>query len=129
MSIFLSISHLTVCQDSNPTYFAERHQSYRLEVHPSPLFSKEFCSIFQKYYYLGKSPLEMFFVTIIFVTVKIIASCTEHSRFTEHALTTTLIFSKFDFPDIDVSFAACFMASDVSCSTFEKYAHMYVAAL
>ena len=60
-----------VCQDSDPTYFTERHQYYHLEVRQSPLFSEKICNIFQEYYYLGKSPSKMFFVTIILALLSI----------------------------------------------------------
>ena len=60
-----------VCQDSDPTYFTERHQYYHLEIHPSPLFSEKLCNVFQEYYHLGKSPSEMFFVTIILALLSI----------------------------------------------------------
>ena len=65
LQICHSESLCLACQDSDPTFFTERHQYYHLEVHPSPLFSKKLCSVFQEYYYLGKSPWEMFFLTII----------------------------------------------------------------
>ena len=125
LQIYHSETLCLLCEDSKPTYFAERHRYYHLEVHPSFLFSEKFCSVFQGYYYLGKLPLEMFFVTII---LKYTAFCAEHSCL-EYALATALIFSKFDIPDTDTSFAACFTASDVSHSAFEKYAHMYITAL
>ena len=35
----------------------------------------------------------------------------------------------FDMPLSDTFFAACFIASEVSSSAFEKYAHIYVTAL
>ena len=116
LQIYHSETLCLVCPGGNPTYFAERHQYYHLEVYPGPIFSEKFFSVFQEYYYLFLKC----FCNHNSAINKDTASYTEHSHFVKYALVTALIFSKFDFPDTDASFAAYFMASDVSSSALES---------